>query len=82
MTEIEERIAHIGQGLQAIQSGWPFLLSELEARIKTLTTSLINNNDEQVRGQIKALIAITELPQTLATERESMSDALSEQDAS
>lgn len=82
MTDIEQRINHIGQGLQAIQSGWPFLLGELQARIKTLTVSLINNNDEQVRGQIKALLAITELPQTLATERESMSDALSEQDAS
>jgi hypothetical protein len=82
MTEIKQRINHIGQGLQAIQSGWPFLLGELETRIKELTASLINNNDEQTRGQIKALIAITELPQTLATERESMSDALSEMDAS
>jgi hypothetical protein len=82
MTESEQRIAHIGQGLQAIQSGWPFLLGELEARIKELTISLINNNDEQTRGQIKALMALTELPQTLATERESMSDALSEMDAS
>lgn len=81
MSEAEQRIAHIGQGLQAIQSGWPFLLGELKTRIDELTASLINNNDEQTRGRIKALLAVTELPQTLATERESMSAALSEQDA-
>lgn len=81
MTEPRQRIDHIGQGLQVIQSGWPFLLGELNARIDALTASLINNNDEQVRGQIKALLAVTELPQSLATERESMSVALSEQDA-
>jgi hypothetical protein len=81
MQDIEQRIAHIGQGLQAMKNSWPFLLGEINARIEALTISLINNNDEQTRGKIKALIAITELPQTLATERESMSTALSEMDA-
>ena len=59
---IKQRIADIGQGLQAIQSGWPFLLGEINSRIDELTTSLVNNNDEQTRGRIKALIAIKELP--------------------
>lgn len=78
---IKQRIADIGQGLQTIQSGWPFLLGEINSRIDELTTSLVNNNDEQTRGRIKALIAIKELPLSLATERDGMSAALSEKDA-
>lgn len=78
---IEARISHIGAALDALRPGWPFVAQELEARIASLTESLINNNCEQTRGRIKALLDIKNLPDTLHFEREGMRSALSEQDA-
>jgi hypothetical protein len=79
--QAKERIAHIGQGLDAIKSGWPFLLSEINERIASLTEQLINNDNEQTRGRIKALLEIKELPESLQSEREGIGAALSEMDA-
>lgn len=77
----QDRIAQINQTLQAIQTGWLFLCSEMDSRMASLTVQLINNDNEQVRGRIKALRELKELPETLQQERDGISAALSEQDA-
>lgn len=77
----EERIAYIGQALTSLQPGWSYLVHELDARIAELTEQLISNDNEQVRGRIKALLDVKNLPETLRYEQEGMRVALSEQDA-
>ena len=73
-----ERINQIDQALVAIQTGWPFLLAEINERIDSLTQSLIAQDNEQTRGRIKALRDLKELPETLKQERESISAGLAE----
>ncbi len=77
----EERIAHIGQLIEGIRGGWSLLSVELDARIAELTEQLINNDNEQTRGRIKALLEVKKLPESLLSEREGLSAALSDQDA-
>lgn len=77
----EDRVHEIQKTLEAIQNGWPFLLSVLDARIAGLTEALINNDNEQTRGRIKALRELKELPETLAQERDGISAELSERDS-
>lgn len=76
--EHQQRINHIGQGLSHIQAGWPFLTGEIEARAKELIESLVTQENEQTRGQIKALRWVLNLPSDLHAEREGMSAALAE----
>lgn len=73
-----ERINQIDQALGAIQTGWPFLLAEINERIDSLTQSLIAQDNEQTRGRIKALRDLKELPEALKQERESISAGLAE----
>jgi hypothetical protein len=77
----QDRVNQITAALDAMRLGWPFIESEITARIEALTLSLVNNNDEQTRGRIKALRELKELPETLGNERSGISAALSEQDA-
>jgi hypothetical protein len=77
----EDRITHINHAMQAIQTGWPFLLVEIESAIKQKTESLISQNNEETRGAIKALQDLMNLPETLQQEREGLIAALSEEDA-
>ena len=77
----DARISHIGAALDAMRPGWPFVAQELEARIASLTESLISNNCEQTRGRIKALLEMKNLPEALHDEREGMRSALLEQSA-
>lgn len=78
---VHERINQISAGLDAMRFCWPFVEGEITARIEALTLLLINDNNEQTRGRIKALLELKNLPDTLAQERDGMSAALSEQDA-
>jgi len=75
------RIAEINNTLQAIQNGWPFFMAELQQRIDALTVQLISQESEQVRGRIKALRDLQDMPETLQQERDGITTALSEQDA-
>ena len=75
----EERIADITRCLEAL-SGWTYVTAELQALITQHTTSLVEADNEQTRGRIKALTAVIELPQTLRDERDGISAGLSEQD--
>jgi hypothetical protein len=75
------RLAEIGNTLQAIQSGWPYVLAEINSRIESLTVQLVSQESEQVRGRIKALGDLRDMPETLNQEREGISAALAEQAA-
>lgn len=79
--EIQQRVVALTDGLGAIQRGWPFLLAEVEKQIEQLTLELVNANNEETRGRIKALVSIRNLPDTLEQERVGLIAALSEQDA-
>lgn len=74
------RLAEIGNTLQAIQSGWTFFLAEINSRIESLTVQLISQESEQVRGRIKALCDLRDMPEALQQERDGISAGLSEQD--
>lgn len=71
----EDRIAQIQRTLEAIQNGWPFVLSVLHQRIADMTEQLINNDNEQTRGAIKELRRLAEMPASLAQERDWLSTA-------
>lgn len=77
----QNRLDQLSQTLEAIRSGWPFLLVEVEARIATLTEQLVNNDSEQTRGRIKALIEIRNLPSSLQSERDGIGAALADEAA-
>lgn len=78
---IPERIAQITRTLEAIKGGWPLLAEEIDARMAELTEQLINNDNEQTRGQIKALRWVKELPASLQSQGDGMRADLSEQDS-
>lgn len=75
---VEGRINEVSAGLEAIRHGWPFLCAEVDRRIGELTEQLINNDNEQVRGRIKALLEVKNLPSSLQAERDGLSAALAE----
>lgn len=77
----EERIAHIGQLIEGVRHGWSLVAIEIDIRIAELTEQLINNDNEQTRGRIKALLEVKKLPESLVSEREGLGAALSDQDA-
>jgi hypothetical protein len=74
----QERLAQINQTLEAVRSGWPFLLAVMQGRVNDLTETLIGNNDEQIRGRIKQLRELMDLPQTLQQEREGIEAGLAD----
>jgi hypothetical protein len=74
------RIAEISNTLQAIQVGWAFMLAEINSRIESLTVQLISQESEQVRGRIKALCDLRDMPEELDQELRALSAGLSEQD--
>jgi hypothetical protein len=77
----DERISQISRTLEAIRTGWPLLSEEIDTRLGELTEQLINNDNEQTRGQIKALRWVKELPASLQSTRDGMSAALADQAA-
>ena len=79
--EHKHRIDQLAQGLDQIKAGWPFLTGEIEKRVAQHIESLVSQDNEQTRGQIKALRWVLSLPSDLRAEREGMESALSEQDA-
>lgn len=78
---LEERVAFIDKALSAFPGAWPLLVIEIDQLIADLTEQLVNNDNEQTRGRIKALRGVKELPISLLTERDGIRAALSEQDA-
>ena len=78
MTAID-RLAYLDATLAALNMAWPRLNAELQSRIDSKTLQLIGANDEQVRGAIKALREIQNLPEALHSERIYIKAALSEE---
>lgn len=78
--EAEERIAQIEGGLAKL-GGWAFITGEIDRHIAERIETLIGREDEQTRGQIKALRWVMNLPSALAEERDGLKSALSEMDA-
>jgi hypothetical protein len=70
------RLAEISNTLQAIQGAWPYVLAEIDSRIESLTVQLISQESEQVRGRIKSLSDLNDMPETLQHERDALSAAL------
>ena len=79
MTGPEDRIGEISRCLDAITNGWPLMVLEISRQLTEHTASLIEADNEQTRGRIKALTAVIELPQTLRDERDGISAGLAEQ---
>lgn len=75
----EDRLSHIQQTLDAIAPGWPFLQAHIDHQIADLTAQLINQDNEQTRGRIKALAGLIALPEALAQERDGIRAGLAEQ---
>lgn len=74
--DIERRIGDISRFMEAMSHGWPFLSAELKRRADDLTESLVSTNNEETRGRIKQLRDVLDMPEALASERQSLSEAL------
>lgn len=77
--ELRHRYTVITRTLEAISPGWPFFMAEVDKKIAELTDSLITQNSEELRGRIKALRDLKDLPSDLQQERHGMDAALSEE---
>lgn len=67
-----ERIEEIDKALAAMKSCYKHVVSEIESRVKEKIALLIDSNDEQLRGEIKAYQSILALPQQLQQERDQL----------
>jgi hypothetical protein len=77
----ELRIEQIQKTLEAIHNGWPFFLAVINGRVSELTESLISQDNEQMRGAIKELRRLAELPESLVQERDGIQAALAREAA-
>ncbi len=64
---LEDRIEQINGLVPALQA--PSLVAHLDQEIASLTARLISADDEQIRGRIKALRDLINLPEALQAER-------------
>lgn len=71
----EQRLSQITAAMQAMQIGWPFIAHEINLLIEGHTMSLIGQNNEEVRGRIKALRDLLNLPESLDQERQGIAAA-------
>ena len=76
----DERLEQINALLPALSS--PALLAHINGEIASLTVSLIETNDEQTRGRLKALRDLINLPEALQYERDGLAAELTAQAAS
>lgn len=73
----EERLEQINKLMPALQS--PALAAYINETVASLTQSLINQNNEETRGRVKALRDLLTLPEALQQERKALTAALSEE---
>lgn len=79
--DLKARANEITQTLEAMHSAWPFLLREIQRLKAEQLPQLISKDDEQLRGRIKQLQALEDLPLQLRQELEDINAALSDEDA-
>lgn len=75
----KDRINEINRQISALANA--DLRALIQARIEEHTVSLIGENNEQVRGRIKALRDLLDLPEALQAEREGITAELPETDS-
>lgn len=67
-----DRVAEIDESLAAIRICYKHVVSEIESRMKEKIVRLIDSNDEQLRGEIKAYQSLLTLPEQLQQERDQL----------
>jgi len=72
MSNDNERIKELDDALASFEKCYKHVVYEIESRIKAKIVQLIQTNDEQVRGEIKAYQSLLDLPQQLQQERQSL----------
>lgn len=80
MDELKARENEIAQLLQALPAAWSLLMPEVERELANQVESLVAEENPEIRGRIKALRWIKELPDLLRSEQVGISASLSEQD--
>lgn len=68
----QARVAEIDEALASMRSCYKSVVSEIESRLMEKIVRLIDSNDEQLRGEIKAYQSLLTLPQQLQQERDQL----------
>lgn len=66
------RISEIDEALDSMRNCYKNVVSEIESRMKEKIVRLIDSNDEQLRGEIKAYQSLLTLPEQLQQERDQL----------
>ena len=72
-----ERRAHLASLQTTISRVWRDVEKELDYKVKGLTRQLIDSNNDEIRGRIKALEDLQRLPQKAFEEMQRLDTALS-----
>lgn len=64
--------------MEVMRNAWPFLLPELIKRRDEKTQSLIAQENPEVRGAIKAIQGLIDLPETVKAELEQLEQVLAD----
>jgi hypothetical protein len=76
-----DRLEYINATLAAIDVCWSRIAPEIQVRLDAKTMQLIAAENEQARGAIRCLRDLLYLPETLQSERDQITAALSDPDA-
>jgi hypothetical protein len=75
------RKEELKQALQSLKMGWSAVEKEIEARVGSLTESLIATENSEIRGRIKALLDLKDFPAQLESELKGIESELPERDS-
>lgn len=73
---LKSRANKLRSQMEAMRHAWPFLLPVLQERRDEKTQALIAKEDPEVRGHIKAIQGLIELPETVRAELEQLEQAI------
>jgi len=68
----EARINELDAAIAAFDNSYKYVVFEIESLLKEKVARLIQSNDEQLRGEIKAYQSLLSLPEQLKQERQSL----------
>jgi hypothetical protein len=63
-----DRKEELNKAIQALKVGWFAVENEIDARLKSLTETLIASENSETRGRIKALVDLKDFPNQLESE--------------
>lgn len=78
--EAEQRLAQVTPLYSALGGMWPLLAAELERSKADLVISLISENSEELRGRIKQIDDLLNLPHSLRQELDLLTKPLPGED--